>query len=120
MRVLIADDVAFIRDMLYELLIDAGFEVVGMAVDGADALEKYRQLKPDVILMDIMMRPGVGGLEALRSIIEMDPAAFIIMVSAMGQEAMVKEALAAGARDFITKPFLPEEIIETLEKVHAG
>jgi two-component system chemotaxis response regulator CheY len=118
-RVLVVDDAAFIRDMLHELLIDAGFEVVGLAVDGADALEKYQKLRPDVVLMDIIM-PGVGGLDALKSIVEMDPEARIIMISAVGQRAMMKEALAAGARDFVIKPFMPEKVIELVEKVCAG
>jgi two-component system chemotaxis response regulator CheY len=118
-RVLIVDDAAFVRDMLCELLIDVGFDVVGVAVDGKEALEKYRRLKPDVVLMDIIM-PGVTGLDALKSIIEMDPGAKVVMVSAVGQEAMIKEALAAGAREFVVKPFTPERAIEVLEKVYAG
>lgn len=119
MKVLVVDDKVPFLELLNKLLTGAGHDVVGAAVDGRDALEKYRQLKPDVVLMDLVM-PGVSGLDAMKSILDIDPRARIIMVSALGSNEMVNKAMSAGARDFVAKPFLPDRIIEALDRVSAG
>jgi len=93
-----------------------GYEIVGEASDGLQAVEKYSQCKPDLVTMDITM-PNMDGITAVKKIIEQDPGALIVMVSAMGQKALVVEALTAGARDFIVKPFQPDRILEALSKV---
>ena len=113
--VLIADDAAFMRMMLRNILADAGYEVVGEAEDGADAVAKYRELRPDLTTMDITM-PGMSGLEALRAICEEDPSARVIICSAMGQKSMVVESFSSGARDFIVKPFQAERVVSAVEK----
>lgn len=115
-KVLIVDDALFMRMMLKDILTKNGFEVIGEAENGAQALEKYKELKPDIVTMDIVM-PDVDGLEAVKTIISHDPSAKIIMCSAMGQQALVMEAIALGAQDFITKPFSPPKLIETMKKV---
>lgn len=113
--VLIADDAAFMRMMLRNILTDAGYEVAGEAEDGADAVTKYRELRPDLTTMDITM-PGMNGLDALREICAEDPEARVIMCSAMGQKSMVVESFSAGARDFIVKPFQAERVVSAVEK----
>ncbi len=115
-KVLIVDDAAFIRMLLKDIVTKAGFEVVGEASNGKEAVEKYKELKPDVVTMDITM-PEMNGIEAVKEIKKIDPNANIIMVSAMGQQAMVIEAIQAGAKDFIVKPFQPARVIEALKKV---
>lgn len=115
-RVLIVDDAAFMRLAIRRMLEGNGFEVVGEADNGAEGIKKYFELKPDVVTMDITM-PEVGGVEALKAIMGMDPKAKIIMCSAMGQECMVKEAVLAGARSFIVKPFKEEHVLQTINKV---
>ncbi len=115
-RTLLVDDDAFIRQMLKDILAETDFEVVGEAVDGSEAFAKYQELKPDLVLMDIIM-PDVSGLDAVRNIIAVDPSARIVMCSALGQQAMVREALRAGARDFVIKPFKPRKVVETLQNV---
>lgn len=112
-RVLIADDSMFMRQMLKEILPGDKFEIAGEAGTGSEAVEKYKLLKPDVVTMDITM-PDMDGITAVGKIIEYDKDAKIIMVSAMGQKPMVKEALESGAVDFIIKPFDKEKIINTL------
>ncbi len=114
-RILIADDTAFMRLTLRRLLEQNGHQVVGEAEDGADAVQQYAQLKPDVVTMDITM-PNMDGLAALKAILKLDPAAKIVMCSAMGQQPLVVEALEAGAKDFIIKPFQPSKVIEAVEK----
>jgi two-component system chemotaxis response regulator CheY len=114
-KVLIVDDAAFMRMLLKDIVTKAGFEVVGEASNGKEAVEKYKELKPDVVTMDITM-PEMNGIEAVKEIKKMDPNANIIMVSAMGQQAMVIEAIQAGAKDFIVKPFQPARVIEALKK----
>ena len=114
-RVLIVDDAAFMRMLLKDIVTKAGFEVVGEASNGKEAVEKYKELKPDVVTMDITM-PEMNGIEAVKEIKKIDPNANIIMVSAMGQQAMVIEAIQAGAKDFIVKPFQPARVIEALKK----
>ena len=116
--VLVVDDAAFMRMLLKKILVEHGFYVVGEADNGADAVERYEALKPFLVTMDITM-PGMNGLEAVRQIIAKDPRAHIIMVSAMGQQAMVVDAVRAGAKDFIVKPFDPERVAAALERVMA-
>lgn len=114
-RVLVVDDAFFMRMMLSEILAKDGFEVVGEAATGYEALQKYQELRPDIVTMDIVM-PDMDGIEATRKIIEIDPLAKIIMCSAMGQQPLVIEALEAGALDFIIKPFQPQKVIEAVRK----
>lgn len=115
-KILICDDAMFMRTILKGLLVDNGYEVVGEAENGRMAVEKFNQLKPDLILMDITM-PEMDGIEALKKIKEADPNATIIMCSAMGQQAMVIEAIQSGAKDFIVKPFQADRVLEAVAKV---
>ena len=117
-RVLIADDAAFMREMLAEILGDAGYEVCGQAADGSQAVSMFQEHSPDVLTLDIVM-PRKSGLEALREIMALDPGACIVMCSALGQEALVVEALEAGARDFVVKPFKPDQVTQVIEKALA-
>ncbi len=114
-RVLVCDDAAFIRMSLIKVLKEAGHEPVGEAGNGVEAFKKYVDLHPDVVLMDITM-PEKDGLAATKEITTFDPNATVIMVSAMGQQAKVFEAIANGAKDFIVKPFDPNKIIECIAK----
>jgi two-component system chemotaxis response regulator CheY len=114
--VLICDDAIFMRTMIGDILRQAGFEVVGEAENGAQAVEKYRALRPDFVTMDIVM-PDMGGIDAVRAIIAEDPQAKILMCSAMGQQALVIEAIQAGARDFVVKPFQPSRVLEAVQRV---
>ena len=116
--VLIADDAAFMRMMLKNVLTEAGYEVVGEAENGAVAVSKYRELSPDLTTMDITM-PEMDGLAALKEIRAGDPAARVVMCSAMGQQSMVIESIQAGARDFIVKPFQPDRVLEAVQKALA-
>ncbi len=104
--------------MVSDILSQAGFTVVGEAENGRQAVEKYQQLKPDLVTMDIIM-PEMGGIEAVKKITQMDPGARILMCSAMGQQALVQEALQAGARDFVVKPFQPSRVLEAVQRVLA-
>jgi two-component system chemotaxis response regulator CheY len=115
-RVLVADDAAFMRQMIREILEAEGLEVVGEAVDGVEAIDQFSKLHPDLVTMDIVM-PRRSGIDAVKGILELDPHARIVMCSALGQETLVMEALQAGARDFIVKPFKPDNVIATLAKV---
>jgi two-component system chemotaxis response regulator CheY len=115
-RALIVDDAAFMRMMLKDILIKNGIDVVGEAVNGIDALEKYKELQPDVVTMDITM-PEKDGITAVKEIRALFPQAKIIMCSAMGQQPMVLEAIQAGAKDFVVKPFQAERIMESIKKV---
>ncbi|MGE4107004.1 MAG: response regulator [Bacteriovoracia bacterium] len=114
--VLIVDDVSFVRKTLADILTKAHFQVVGEAETGVQAVEMYMRLKPNVVTMDVVM-PQMSGIEATRKIVKKDKNARIIIVSAMGQEHMVMEAINAGARDYILKPFTENEIIRTVEHV---
>lgn len=118
LRVLIVDDAAFMRISIKNMLAKNGYEVAGEAENGAVAIEKYTQLKPDVVTMDITM-PEMSGLDALKAIVGMDSKAQIIMVSAMGQEAMVRDAVLSGAKGFIVKPFKEEGLLSALKKFQA-
>lgn len=114
-RIMVVDDAAFMRMMLKDILTKGGYDVVGEAENGLKAIEKYKELTPDLVLMDITM-PELDGIGAVRQIKEIDPAAKIIMCSAMGQQAMVLESIQAGAKDFIVKPFQADRIIEAVRK----
>jgi two-component system chemotaxis response regulator CheY len=117
-RVLVVDDAAFMRMAIKRILDGNGFEVIGEAENGAIAVEKYKELKPDIVTMDITM-PEMTGLEALKEIREFDPEAKVIMVSAMGQEGMVRDTIMLGAKSFIIKPFKNDHVIQTLNKILA-
>lgn len=117
-RVLVVDDAAFMRMAIKMILNGNGFEVIGEAENGAIAVKKYKELKPDIVTMDITM-PEMTGLEALKEIREFDPEAKVIMVSAMGQEGIVRETIMLGAKSFIIKPFKNDHVIQTLNKVLA-
>ena len=115
-NILISDDAAFMRMMIKDILTKNGYNVVGEAENGAKAVEKYNELKPDLVLMDITM-PEMDGIQALQKIKESDSSALVIMCSAMGQQAMVIESIQAGAKDFIVKPFQADRVIEAVKKV---
>lgn len=114
-KVLIVDDAAFMRMMVKDILSKNGYEIVGEAENGVKAIEKFTELKPDLTTMDITM-PEMDGITAVKEIKKLDPGAKIIMCSAMGQQAMVVEAIQAGARDFIVKPFQPDRVLEAVRK----
>jgi two-component system, chemotaxis family, chemotaxis protein CheY len=116
--VLIADDAAFMRMMIKNILTEAGYDIVGEAENGQVAVAKYRELSPDLTTMDITM-PEMDGLAALKEIRGADPSARVVMCSAMGQQSMVIESIQAGARDFIVKPFQPERVLEAVTKALA-
>ncbi|NLM74097.1 MAG: response regulator [Clostridiaceae bacterium] len=113
--ILIVDDAAFMRMMIKDILSKNGFSVVGEAENGLRAVEKYKELNPDLVIMDITM-PEMDGIQAVKQIKTLDPSARIIMCSAMGQQAMVIESIQAGAKDFIVKPFQAERVIEAVKK----
>jgi len=115
-RVLIVDDAAFMRMMIKDILEKNGFEVVGEGNNGLKGVELYKVEKPDIVTMDITM-PEMDGIEAVKAIKAFDPAAKIIMCSAMGQQTMVMDAIRAGARDFIVKPFQADRVLEAIKKV---
>jgi two-component system, chemotaxis family, chemotaxis protein CheY len=115
-RILIVDDAAFMRMMIKDILTKNGYEVVGDADNGARAIDKYKELVPDLVIMDITM-PEVDGVTAVREIKKINSDAKVIMCSAMGQQAMVIESIQAGARDFIVKPFQAERVVEAVKKV---
>lgn len=114
-RILIVDDAAFMRMMIRDILSKNGYEVVGEAQDGAQAIEKFKELHPDLVTMDITM-PEMDGITALKEIRKLDTNAKVIMCSAMGQQAMVIDAIQAGAKDFIVKPFQADRVIEAIKK----
>ncbi|CAK4836470.1 response regulator [Paenibacillus psychroresistens] len=114
-RILIVDDAAFMRMMIRDILTKNGYEVCGEANDGAQAIEKFKEVKPDLVTMDITM-PEMDGIAALKEIKKIDPLAKVVMCSAMGQQAMVIDAIQAGAKDFIVKPFQPDRVIEAIKK----
>lgn len=115
-RVLIVDDAAFMRMMLKDILNKNGYDVCGEAGNGNEALEKYKELKPDLVTLDITM-PEKDGISALKDIREFDSNAKCVMCSAMGQQAMVIEAIQSGAKDFIVKPFQADRVLESIRKV---
>ena len=115
-NILIVDDAAFMRMMIKDILTKNGYAIAAEAENGKIAVDKYNEVKPDLVLMDIMM-PEMDGIQALKAIKGNDPNAAIIMCSAMGQQAMVIEAIQSGARDFIVKPFQAERVLEAVKKV---
>lgn len=114
-KILIVDDAAFMRMMIKDILTKNGYDVVAEAADGAQAIEKYKEHRPDLVTMDITM-PEVDGISALKEIKKIDPDAKVIMCSAMGQQAMVIDAIQAGAKDFIVKLFQADRVIEAIQK----
>src|SRR3970040_1815809 len=114
--VLVCDHPIIMRTMISDILAQAGFEIVGEAESGVQAVEKYRQLKPDLVTMDIVM-PDMGGIDAVREIVKQDADHKILMCSAMGQQALVVEAIQAGAKDFVVKPFQPSRVLEAVQRV---
>jgi two-component system chemotaxis response regulator CheY len=115
-KILLVDDAAFMRKVIKDALSKAGYSDLHEAVDGADAVEKYNSLKPDLVLMDITM-PNMDGLEALKAIRAADGNANVVMCSAMGQETMVIDAIRSGAKDFIVKPFKAERVLKTVTSI---
>lgn len=115
-RVLIVDDAIFMRNMLKDIFDGESFEIVGEAANGVEAVEKYKELKPDLTTMDIVM-PFKSGIEATKEILAVHRDAVVIMCSALGQESLVMEAIEAGAADFIVKPFKPEDVQRVVSKV---
>ena len=115
-RVLIVDDAVVMRMMIKGILSKNGFEVVGEAQNGVEAVDKYKQLSPDLVTMDMVM-PEMDGITAVKQIIAGDPNAKIIMCTSMGQQALVVEAIQAGAKDFVVKPFQPSRVLEAVQRV---
>jgi len=117
-RVLVTDDALFMRTTLKNILLQNGYEVCGEAANGKEAVELFTSLKPDIVTMDITM-PEMDGISALKAIREIDPEAKVIMCTAMGQKNMVVEAVQAGAKDFIVKPFQPDRVLAAVSKLVA-
>ncbi len=114
-NILICDDAAFMRMMIKDILTKNGYNIVGEAANGLQAVEKYNETKPDLVMMDITM-PEMDGIQALKNIKSADPNASIIMCSAMGQQAMVIDSIQSGAKDFIVKPFQADRVLEAVKK----
>ena len=117
--VLVADDAALVRKMLRDMLADTDFEVIGEATNGAEALARYVVLKPDLVLMDLMM-PDMNGVDTVKQIVAADSQARIVIASVLEERDVVREALQAGARDFVVKPFSASKIRESLQRAWAG
>ncbi|PLX83520.1 MAG: response regulator [Desulfuromonas sp.] len=117
-RILIVDDALFMRNMLKDIFVRAGYEVVGEASNGVEAVERYRELRPALVTMDIVM-PIKSGIEALQEITKENPEACVVMCSALGQESLVVEAVQAGAKEFIVKPFQEKRVLDVVERVVA-
>ena len=115
-KILLVDDAAFMRKMIKATLTKNGYPEVYEAVDGADAVAKFSELAPDLVVMDITM-PNMDGLEALKTIRAKDGSANVVMCSAMGQESMVMDAVRSGAKDFIVKPFKPDRVLKTVTSI---
>ncbi len=113
---MVADDASFMRQMIREIIESEGHEVIAEASDGVEAVEAYKKHQPDLVMMDIVM-PRRSGIDAVRGLVQMDPSVCVVMCSALGQESLVAEALQAGAKDFIVKPFKPELVASTIRKV---
>lgn len=117
--ILIVDDAAFMRMMLTDILVENGYGVIGEAENGREAIRLYTELRPDLVTMDVVMH-GVDGIKTTREIMKIYPKAKILAVSALGQEALVKEAIEAGAKGFVIKPFKPETVIKEVERILEG
>jgi two-component system, chemotaxis family, chemotaxis protein CheY len=119
-KVLVVDDALFMRSMIKDILKNSGkYDIVGEATNGQEAVDRFKELLPDIVTMDIVM-PIKDGIEATREILQHDPKARIVMCSALGQEPLVIESIAAGAKDFIVKPFTPEKVIQVMDHVARG
>ncbi len=116
MRILVVDDAMFMRRMLSDILEKGKHTVCGEASNGKEAIERYKELKPDLVTMDIIM-PDMSGIEAVKEVKKIDPDAKILMVSAMGQQALVLEAVQSGAIDYIVKPFQPSRVLESIDRI---
>lgn len=117
-RVLVVDDSIVMRSMIKDIFVSAGYEVAGEAQNGLEAIERHRQLQPDLTTMDIVM-PFKSGIEATREIVHADPKAVVLMCSALGQESLVMEAIEAGAVDFVVKPFRADDVLTVVARVLA-
>jgi two-component system chemotaxis response regulator CheY len=117
-RVLVVDDAVFMRNRIRGILEKAGYEVVGEASNGREAVERFQELKPDLTTMDVVM-PLKTGIEATREILKLDGRALVVMCSALGQEQLVLQAIEAGAVDYLVKPFRPEDVLEVVGKAFA-
>ncbi len=115
-RILIVDDAKFMRKLLSKIMQEGGYEVVGEAENGSQAISLYQQLKPDLVTMDLVI-PDMSGIDAIKEIIKIDPKARVVVVSAMGQQNLVSEAMRSGARDFVVKPFHPSVVLEVIGRV---
>ncbi|HID32367.1 MAG TPA: response regulator [bacterium (Candidatus Stahlbacteria)] len=115
-KVLIVDDALFMRRMLADILMRGGHEICGEAAGGSEAIKAYQEKNPDLVTMDIIM-PDMSGIEAVKEIVKIDPKARILMVSAMGQQSLVIEAIQAGALDYVVKPFQPSRVLEAIERI---
>ncbi|MDH3453774.1 MAG: response regulator [Desulfuromonadales bacterium] len=116
LRVMVVDDALFMRNMLKDIFVRAGYEVVAEAENGEMALGLYQEVKPDLVTMDIVM-PKKSGIEALQEIMASDPNARVVMVSALGQDSLVLEAVESGAKDFIVKPFKEDNVLEIVRRI---
>lgn len=116
LRVMVVDDALFMRNMLKDIFVRAGYEVIAEAENGEIALELYRKFKPDLVTMDIVM-PKKNGIEALKEIMASDPEACVVMVSALGQDSLVLEAVESGAKDFIVKPFKEDKVLGIVKRI---
>jgi len=114
-RIMVVDDALFMRATIKRILEQGGYEIAGEAENGQEAVDKYPQFKPDVVLMDITM-PVMDGISAAKAILQSDPGAIVLMCTALGQQNMVIEAIKAGVKDYIVKPFQPERVIEGVGK----
>jgi two-component system chemotaxis response regulator CheY len=115
-RILIVDDAIFMRKMIGDILRKEGYEICGEAENGIEAIKKYKELSPDLVTMDIIM-PDMSGIDAVQEIVGIDSNAKILMVSAMGQQSLVVEAIQKGAKDYVIKPFQPSRVLEAVERV---
>ncbi len=113
--ILLADDLAFIKMVQKEILEKKGYQVIGEAADGIEVIEKYKKLKPDIVIMDITM-PRMDGLNALKAVKQIDPDARVIVCSALGQQRLIIDAIKMGAKDFIVKPFEPDRLTAAIQK----
>jgi len=117
-KILIVDDALFMRSMLKDILVSAGYDIIGEAERGTEAVEKYKALQPDLVTMDIVMREGSSaGIDATREILKHNSKAAVIMCSGLGQEAQVMEAIEAGALDYVVKPFRSEDVVAVVKKI---
>lgn len=115
-RIAIVDDAAFARTMLKDIVVDSGFEFAAEGSDGIQAVELYERIKPDLLILDVVM-PLMDGFSALAIIMKMDPQAKVIMCSAAGQRTIVIDAIQAGAKDYIVKPFSRDRVLESICRV---